>query len=326
MSAAFDPRNARRDVDADDHHLQQAAPHVTDQRCDEFDDARADFGAIHDEPGQNEERKREKDEAAGAPLRVHHNAHQVTRPDGLDAHDADGGEHEADRHAHCDKRKEDHRENQVKRLRMRGQERRGCHEQQHRYRYRGAGRGDRAPRSLKERITRAHHEQGTADGDRQRHPDVVDAEEDGRFLDVGGHERDRIAADEQRHDDHHPFGASLEEFVPGARGAVGKQGDRDELPAAVGNRAAHECERDEEQRRGLVDAHERRGVEERAHHRVDEHEDHFRHERDVEQDDDGAIEHVDPRRHRLRVLSGVALGNRSRNGCGIGLHQAPPRP
>jgi hypothetical protein len=95
-------RDARRDVDADDHHLQQAAAHVANQRCDEFDDARADFGAVHDEPGQDEEWQGEKNEAPGAALRVHHHADQVTRADGLDAHDADGGKHEADRHAHRD--------------------------------------------------------------------------------------------------------------------------------------------------------------------------------------------------------------------------------
>ena len=158
---------------------------MADHRSYEFHDASAHIGALHDEARQDEEWQRKEDESARAALGVHHDRQHVGRADRLHAHDADGGEHKADWNADSNRPHEQRCKQGVEQLRMRAEIGLENEERQHRGPHDTGCRRDCRPSPLGERKTGTHDEQGGADGDRQSHPDVSDAEQDRLFLGVG---------------------------------------------------------------------------------------------------------------------------------------------
>ena len=148
---------------------------MPDHRADEFDDARADVGAVHDETGEDEERQREKDEAARPALGIHHDGHHVRRTRRLDADDADGCEREANGDPRRDEPEEHRRQDRVQRVRMCAEIRFQEHQQQHRAPHRNARRHDRGTRPAEQRKPCSHDEERAAEGDRQGHPHIADA-------------------------------------------------------------------------------------------------------------------------------------------------------
>ncbi len=88
--------------------------------------------------------------------------------------------------------------------------------------------------------------------------------------------------------------APSQDVLPDPGRAVDHQHDGQELPAAVGNRAAQKGRRDEEERRELVDPHQRGRVKPGARDRAREDQDDLHHQHEVERGEDDAVRRPHP--------------------------------